>query len=149
MNHDGHLHISNIQNTYHWFDQKILESCATPNWSNGSVGQKESRSQVPDPQSRIPNPRSWILNPKSKILNPKIHKLKFQIWFRLESGSIKIRIGWDVSGVFSWKHGWICKKKGNSTRECQKESKNMNNEQQMNRKQIVSKWLETYVYKKN
>ena len=38
--------------------KKILESCATPNWSNGSVGQKESRSQVPDTQPRIPNPRS-------------------------------------------------------------------------------------------
>ena len=25
---------------------KILESCATPNWSNVSVGQKESRSQA-------------------------------------------------------------------------------------------------------
>ena len=50
---------------------KILESCATPNWSNGSVGQKESRSQVPDPQPQIPNPKSQILNPKSQILNPK------------------------------------------------------------------------------
>ena len=29
--------------------------CATLNWSKGSVGQKESRTQVPDPQ--IPNPR--------------------------------------------------------------------------------------------
>ena len=28
---------------------------ATPNWSNGSVGLKESRSQVPDPQPQIPN----------------------------------------------------------------------------------------------
>ena len=37
---------------------KILESCATPNWSNRSVGQKESRSQVPDPESQILNPKS-------------------------------------------------------------------------------------------
>ena len=43
---------------------KILESCATPNWSNGSVGQKESRSQVPDPQPQIPNPKPQILNPE-------------------------------------------------------------------------------------
>ena len=52
------------------YPEKILESCATPNWSSGSVGQKESRSQVPDPQPQIPNPKSQILNPKSRFPNP-------------------------------------------------------------------------------
>ena len=53
---------------------KILESCATPNWSKGSVGQKESRSHIPSPrssiqnsESRIPNPKFWILSPKFQI----------------------------------------------------------------------------------
>ena len=48
---------------------KIWESWATSNWSKWSVGQEESRSQVPDPESQIPNPRSQIPNPKSWIPN--------------------------------------------------------------------------------
>ena len=50
---------------------KILESCATPNWSNRSVGQKESRSQVADPQYQIRDPESHIPDPESQIPTPK------------------------------------------------------------------------------
>ena len=38
--------------------KKILESCATPNWSKGSVGQKEFRYQIPSFRSQIPNSES-------------------------------------------------------------------------------------------
>ena len=57
---------------------KILESWDTLNWSKGSVGQKESRSQILSPRSSIPNTgfripdhRSQTPNPKSQILNRK------------------------------------------------------------------------------
>ena len=53
------------------YTRKILESCATPNWLKGSVGQKESRSQIPSPRSSIPNPKLKFLNPNCRFLNPK------------------------------------------------------------------------------
>ena len=44
-----------IKDQTHKHEKKILESWATPNWSKRSLGQEESRSQVPDlnPQSQI------------------------------------------------------------------------------------------------
>ena len=66
--------------------EKENESWATPNWSKGSVGQEESRSQIPSRRSSIPNPRSRIPNPqfqfpgpRSQIPNPKTCK----VWLRL------------------------------------------------------------------
>ena len=50
---------------------KILESWATPNWSKRSVGQVESRSQIPNPKSQILNPQSQIPNSKSSIPIPR------------------------------------------------------------------------------
>ena len=58
-------------NCYENVERKILESCATPNWSKGSVGQKETRSQIQSPRSSIPNPESQVPDPKSQILNPE------------------------------------------------------------------------------
>ena len=52
-------------------DFKILESLATPNWSKGSVGQEESRSQILSPRSSIPNTGFQVTDPKPQILNPK------------------------------------------------------------------------------
>ena len=50
---------------------KIWESWATPNWSKGSVGQEESRSQILSPRSSIPNTGFQVTDPKPRILNPK------------------------------------------------------------------------------
>ena len=65
---------------------KILESWATPNWSKRSVGQEESRSQVPDPQSPIPDPEFQILNSNSQVQIPK-----------------HVKFSWDCNvGSFGW-----------------------------------------------
>ena len=50
---------------------KIWESWATPNWSKGSVGQEESRSQILSPRSSIPNTGFQVTDPRPQILNPK------------------------------------------------------------------------------
>ena len=53
------------------FKEKILESWATPNWSKRSVGQEESRSQIPSPRSSIPDPEFQILNSNSQVPDPQ------------------------------------------------------------------------------
>ena len=56
-------------------EKKILESWATPNWSEWPVGQEEFRSQIPSPKSSIPNPRSRI--PKFSMSEKKLLKFIF------------------------------------------------------------------------
>ena len=71
--------------TYNIYIQKILESWATPNWSEWPVGQEEFRSQIPSPRSSIPDPESQIFHvrkinlvefffPKKKLGQKKIEK---------------------------------------------------------------------------
>ena len=53
---------------------KIWESWATSNWSKGSVGQEESRSQILSTRSSIPNTgfhTSWIPNSEFQIQVPR------------------------------------------------------------------------------
>ena len=66
---------------------QILLSWATSNWLRGSIGQKESRSQIPSP--KILNPRFQILNPKfcipnseSQILSPKLRIQNYEAKIR-------------------------------------------------------------------
>ena len=76
MNMKIHIPGSLIQTKYkQYFEktkrQKILESWATPNWSKRSVGQEESRSEIPSPRSSIPDPEFLILNSNSQVPGPR------------------------------------------------------------------------------
>ena len=50
----------------------IFEICATPIWPKGSVGQKDSWSQIPSPRSSIQNPESQVPNPKKMFFQKGI-----------------------------------------------------------------------------